>query len=60
MKRIKTVSHIRTPSHIRTSLSIPASTGSRHNRRWSQLRETEQLQAKEKRLPALIRRIWRQ
>jgi len=58
MKRIKSIGRIRTPYHIRTRLSIPTSTGPGHNR-WPRLRETEQFQAKEERLPARIQRIWR-
>jgi len=58
MKHFHWIGRIRTPQHIRTRLSAPTSTGPGHNR-WPRLKETEQLQAKEKFLPARIRRIWR-
>jgi len=59
MKPVSSIGRIRTPYHIRTRLSIATSTGPGHNNRWPRLRETEQLQVKEKCLPARIRRIWR-
>jgi len=58
MKHIKSIDHIRTVSHIRTRVSAPASTGAGHHG-WPRLKETEQLQANEKKLPVHIRRNWR-
>ena len=56
MKHLYRIGWIRTSQHIRTRLSTPTSTGPGHNR-WLRLKETEQLQAKEKSLPARIRQI---
>ncbi len=55
MKKIMTVSRIRTHSNIRTRHSHPISTASGRNL-WPRLKETEQLQANENRLPSRVRK----
>lgn len=58
MKKIMTIARIRTQRNIRTRRSHPTSTASGRNL-WPRLKETEQLQANENRLPSRVRRTWR-
>ena len=58
MKHILSIDGIRNFHNIHTRHSTLTSTGPAHHR-WPRLKETEELQVKEKKLAPHIRRIWR-